>query len=256
MATKKARTARPKRRTLPMDLPALRRHVDEVLAEVAGGDTSRFLPALGHLSAMVKDRESAQEARWHLLYFATAYIGAVQGGRDSDEDESAQVNALGPGDVAGLCEYIAEHPTYAELVKLVVAATPDRVDMIYGFLLTTIGHVFDADGELRREEQQFFEQLLRNPDIVARGLVADGELTAKFDAVSRAAVTKLGPLLLDEDKTMMVDTLVHACACDGDVDPREIETMVQALEMLGVTRQETFGILRELDARQTSRQRG
>jgi hypothetical protein len=97
-----------------MDVDALHEHAAEVLTELAGGDTSRFLDALGYLSAMVRDRALPTEARWHLLYFATAYIGAVESGRDSNEIEAAEVNALDDEDIASLCSFVAD-PLASEL---------------------------------------------------------------------------------------------------------------------------------------------
>ena len=114
-STKRRAPARkPKARTIPMDVDALHEHAAEVLTELAGGDTSRFLDALGYLSAMVRDRALPTEARWHLLYFATAYIGAVESGRDSNEIEAAEVNALDDEDIASLCSFVAD-PLASEL---------------------------------------------------------------------------------------------------------------------------------------------
>jgi len=234
-----------------MDAAGLKKHATAVLKAFAKNEPGSLVGAFGYLLAMARDRDSPMEARWHVLYFATSYVGAVQGGRDSTAQESREVNALSDDEIAEVCTYVAEHPLYAKTRHKLEA--PDRLDMVHAFILTLVGMIFDADGVLRAEEQEFWNELLRQPDLTTRGLVEDGDVTPKFEDAQRAAMLVLGPMLLPADKLMIVETLTQACACDGDVDPREIETMVKGLEMLNVSRQETFELLRELRDRAAAR---
>lgn len=242
MARSRANSGRSKRkRNFRMDAAAIRGHADAVLEAVANGDRGPIADAFEYLLAMARDRDDPREARSHVLYFTTNYVFAVQH-RDCDDAEAREVNALTDLEIHELCSHVAGHPGLAS--ARAAQGSLDRVDMVLAFTLQLVGQVFDADGELCDAEREFWAQLVRQPVLQARGLVEGGELTPKFAAARSAAMVSLGPLLLPEDKRMIVDTLVQSAACDGDIDPREVETIMSGLKMLGMSPQEVVGLLR------------
>lgn len=113
---------------------------------------------------------------------------------------------------------------------------PDKQQMMLAFGYATAREVALADGHLDANEAWDLCQRFPLSQLIAHGLYAKGEPTARFGEAYNLAQVRLGPLMTDAEKLEMAQALFEVCSADSRIDPLEVQVVVRAMQALGVDR--------------------
>ena len=126
-----------------------------------------------------------------------------------------------------------------------MATAPDKEDMILAFGFETARAIVQADGRAASSEIERIDRRFSRRRLQERGLLDEGGATAAYGAAYNVALAKLKTLLSDHEKLELAEAFFEICRADSNVDPLEVRVIVDAMRVLGVSREQLAHYIRD-----------